>query len=126
MLVASQRQSRILSSENTILGNRTSEALEQLEMAALDREVAEEKAEAADTEVGKLGDRISGLELDIAVLREENGRLAQQCDRSDRRVAEFDKPNEASEGERSSLAFIQLEKHNERLKEALIRLARLD
>ena len=35
-------------------------------------------------------------------------------------TAEFEKPPE-NVGERSSLAFVQLEKHNERLKEALIR-----
>jgi dynactin 1 len=36
-------------------------------------------------------------------------------------TAEFEKPPE-NVGERSSLAFVQLEKHNERLKDALIRL----
>ena len=35
--------------------------------------------------------------------------------------AEYDKPVSGAEGERTSLAYIQLEKHNERLKEALIR-----
>jgi dynactin 1 len=39
------------------------------------------------------------------------------------RVAEYEKPVDGLEGERSSLAYIQLEKHNERLKEALIRYA---
>jgi dynactin 1 len=34
---------------------------------------------------------------------------------------EYEKPVAGLEGERSSLAFVQLEKHNERLKEALIR-----
>jgi dynactin 1 len=42
-------------------------------MIALDREVAEEKAEAAEAEIGKLGERISELELEIAILKEENG-----------------------------------------------------
>jgi dynactin 1 len=37
------------------------------------------------------------------------------------KIAEYEKPvGEAEEG-KSSLAFVQLEKHNERLKEALIR-----
>ena len=36
-------------------------------------------------------------------------------------VAEYEKPVDGLDGERSSLAYIQLEKHNERLKEALIR-----
>ena len=37
------------------------------------------------------------------------------------RIAEYEKPVDGLDGERSSLAYIQLEKHNERLKEALIR-----
>lgn len=36
-------------------------------------------------------------------------------------IAEYDQPVSGAEGERTSLAYIQLEKHNERLKEALIR-----
>jgi len=44
-------------------------------MAALDREVAEERAEAAEVEVGKLGEKISEMEVEIAVLREENCEL---------------------------------------------------
>jgi hypothetical protein len=42
-------------------------------MAALDREVAEEKAEAAEAELAKLNEKISELELEVAVLQEENG-----------------------------------------------------
>ena len=44
-------------------------------MAALDREVAEERAEAAEAEVEKLNDKISELELEVAILKEENGML---------------------------------------------------
>ena len=36
-------------------------------------------------------------------------------------IAEYEKPVDGLDVERSSLAYIQLEKHNERLKEALIR-----
>ena len=50
-------------------------------MAALDREVAEEKAEAAEAEVVKLNERISDMEVEIAVLKEENGELS-CCSRS--------------------------------------------
>lgn len=35
-------------------------------------------------------------------------------------IAEYEQPV-SGDGERSSIAYIQLEKHNERLKEALIR-----
>ena len=74
-LVSAQKQSRDLVSENGLLETRATEAFDQLEMAALDREVAEEKAEAADLEVGKLGEKISELELEVALLKEENGRF---------------------------------------------------
>ncbi|KAK8858530.1 hypothetical protein IAR55_002757 [Kwoniella newhampshirensis] len=108
-LVAAQRSSRDLQSENSHLETRASETVDQLEMAALDREVAEEKAEAAEMEVAKLSEKIAELELEVAVLKEEN--------------AEYETPVSGVEGgERTSLAFVQLEKHNERLKEALIRL----
>ena len=62
-----------MQAENSQLDNRAAEALDQLEMAALDREVAEEKAEAAEAEVLKLNEKLSELELEVAVLKEENG-----------------------------------------------------
>lgn len=49
--------------------------MDQLEMATLDREVAEEKAEASEGETAKLTEKIAELELELAVLREENGKL---------------------------------------------------
>ncbi|ORX40158.1 dynein associated protein-domain-containing protein [Kockovaella imperatae] len=107
-LVAAQRLSKDLQSENAHLKTRAADATDQLEMAALDREVAEEKAEAAENEVNKLTERLAELEMEIAVLKEEN--------------AEYEKPVAGLDGEKTSLAYLQLEKHNERLKEALIRL----
>ncbi|OXG26855.1 dynactin 1 [Cryptococcus neoformans] len=107
-LLKAQRQARDLQSENSILETRAAEALDQLEMAALDREVAEEKAEAAEADIVKLGEKVAELEMEVALLKEEN--------------AEYEKPVGGIVGERTSLAFVQLEKHNERLKEALIRL----
>nr|XP_019012815.1 dynactin 1 [Kwoniella pini CBS 10737]OCF51596.1 dynactin 1 [Kwoniella pini CBS 10737] len=107
-LITAQKSSRDLQSENNLLEVKAAEAMDQLEMAALDREVAEEKAESAEMEKEKLNERIQELELEVAVLKEEN--------------EEYEKPVSGLEGERTSLAFIQLEKHNERLKEALIRL----
>ena len=72
-MVAAQKQTCDLQSENTHLETRASEAMDQLEMAALDREVAEEKAEVAEAEVEKLNEKIVEMELEVAVLREENG-----------------------------------------------------
>lgn len=74
-LVAAQRLSRDLQSENAHLETKASEAVDQLEMATLDREVAEEKAEASEGEVARMTEKIAELELELAVLREENGEL---------------------------------------------------
>ena len=72
-VAAAQRSSKDLQSENTHLENRAAEANDQLEMAALDREVAEERAEAAEAELEKLNDKVQELELEVAILKEENG-----------------------------------------------------
>jgi dynactin 1 len=121
-LVAAQRLSKDLQSENAHLETKASEAIDQLEMATLDREVAEEKAEAGESEVAKLSEKIAELEVEVGVLREENGEwwlYDWGCDW--RPIAVYDQAPSGAEGERSSLAFVQLEKHNERLKEALIK-----
>ena len=55
---------------------KAADANDQLEMAALDREVAEERAEAAEAELEKLNDKVQELELEVAILKEENGKLA--------------------------------------------------
>ncbi|KAI9445370.1 dynein associated protein-domain-containing protein [Lactarius indigo] len=82
---------------------RNLDALEQLEMAMLDKEVAEERAEAAEGEIEELKEKLAVVEVELEVIKEG-----------------------ASEGGNSnvagSLAYIQLEKQNARLKEALIRL----
>jgi dynactin 1 len=57
------------------LETRAADANDQLEMAALDREVAEERAEAAEAELEKLSDKVQELELEVAILKEENGKL---------------------------------------------------
>lgn len=71
--MAAQRQTKDLQAENNQLESKAAEAFDQLEMAALDREVAEEKAEAAEAEVAKLGEKVAELELEVAILKEENG-----------------------------------------------------
>jgi dynactin 1 len=96
--------------------------MDQLEMAALDREMAEEKAESAEAEVQKLNDKLAEVEMEVALLKEENGPLSSSPQRIIANcIAEYEKPVSGLQGERTSLAYVQLEKHNERLKEALIR-----
>lgn len=83
------------------------ELTDQVEILSLDKEMAEERAEAASEELQILKDRVEELQLDIEVLREENARF---------------ESGPVEEGEKLSVGYIQLEKQNERLKEALLRL----
>ena len=77
-----------------------------LEMATLDREMAEETAEVLKTELEALKLKTEELELEVEVLREENAELG----------------NEMSPEEKTSQGWLQMERNNARLREALIRL----
>lgn len=103
-LHTSEKELELLKQE---LEERVEDLTEQLEMAALDREVAEEKAEAATTELETLKQINEDLTLEVEVLKEENSAY---------------EAGPIDEGERTSAGWIQLEKQNERLKEALVRL----
>jgi dynactin 1 len=77
-----------------------------MELATLDREMAEEMAEVYKTELDALKQKTEELELEVEILREENAELTKGV----------------STEERSSAGWLQLERNNERLREALIRL----
>ena len=77
-----------------------------LEMATLDREMAEEKADAARSENANLKQRLEELELENEILKDENQELGQDM----------------SPEERTSAGWLQMERENERLREALLRL----
>ncbi|KAJ5173435.1 Dynein associated protein [Penicillium capsulatum] len=77
-----------------------------MEMAALDREMAEETAEAFKHECEALRSKLEELQLEVEVLREENEEFSQVT----------------SPEERTSHGWLQMEKTNERLREALVRL----
>ncbi|KAK4991314.1 hypothetical protein LTR50_001899 [Elasticomyces elasticus] len=77
-----------------------------MEMSTLDREMAEETAEVLRTELEALRQKSEELELEIEVLREENQELGA----------------EMSPEERTSQGWLQMERSNERLREALLRL----
>ncbi|OAX37534.1 hypothetical protein K503DRAFT_850414 [Rhizopogon vinicolor AM-OR11-026] len=81
------------------------DAQEQLEMAMLDKEVAEERAELAEQELEEMKERLAHVEVELGVLKE--GGVS---------------GGDGDANTKTSLAYIQLEKQNERLKEALIRL----
>ena len=76
------------------------------EMATLDREMAEETAESFKTELDMLRRRTEELELDVEILREENAELSK----------------EMNPEEKTSQGWLQMERSNERLREALFRL----
>jgi dynactin 1 len=77
-----------------------------MEMALLDKEMAEEMAESLKAELDALRVHQEELELEVELLREEN--------------TEFSK--EMSPEERTSAGWLQMEKENERLRDALLRL----
>ncbi|KAI0384905.1 CAP-Gly domain-containing protein [Hypomontagnella monticulosa] len=77
-----------------------------MELATLDREMAEETAEVYKVELEALKQKAEELELEVEILREENAEYAQGM----------------SPEERASAGWLQMERHNERLREALIRL----
>ncbi|KAF2154187.1 hypothetical protein K461DRAFT_285648 [Myriangium duriaei CBS 260.36] len=78
----------------------------ELENATLDREMAEEQYEAAKSELTAMRERYEEMEFEVEVLREENQELSK----------------EMSPEERTSQGWLQLERSNERYREALIRL----
>ena len=86
--------------------NQQADIDEALEVATLDREMAEETAEALKTELEALRQKHEELELEVDILREENTELGK----------------EMSPEEKSSQGWMQMERSNERLREALIRL----
>ena len=77
-----------------------------VEMATLDREMAEETAESLKTELDALRQKQEELELEVEILREENSELGK----------------EMSPEEKTSQGWLQIERSNERLREALMRL----
>ncbi len=77
-----------------------------VEVATLDREMAEETAESLKTELDTLRQRHEELQLEVEVLREENEELGK----------------EMSPEEKTSQGWLQMERSNERLREALMRL----
>ncbi|KAF8644238.1 hypothetical protein AX16_008593 [Volvariella volvacea WC 439] len=85
--------------------NRMLDMQEQLELAMLDKEVAEERAENAEAQLEEEKERAANLEVELNVLKSGG-----------------DVNGTAGGSGKDTLAYMQLEKQNERLKEALIRL----
>ncbi|EJD03547.1 dynactin [Fomitiporia mediterranea MF3/22] len=103
-LIANRRALADAEQVQTLGESRLLDAQEQLELAMLDKEVAEERAETAELELVSLQERVESLEVELETLRGGG------------------QGGEVDDSVKSSLAYAQLEKHNDRLKEALIRL----
>ncbi|KDN52710.1 hypothetical protein K437DRAFT_292826 [Tilletiaria anomala UBC 951] len=89
---------------------------EQLEMSTLDKEMAEERADAAAEELALEKERADELQIDLEVLQEQQAAAAAPELAEPRAEGE-----ERDESEKPSATIIQLERQNERLKEALVR-----
>ncbi|XP_029695678.1 dynactin subunit 1-like isoform X8 [Takifugu rubripes] len=80
-----------------------SDTADAIEMATLDKEMAEERAESLQVEVDSLKEKVEELSMDLEILRHE--------------ISE-----KGSDGAASSYHVKQLEEQNSRLKEALVRM----
>lgn len=109
-MAETRKESEDAREEKEAFDSRIEDLTEQLEMVMLDREVAEEKAETAMEECRELKERVAVLEVELGVLR-GGGATGEQSDDS----------GAAVDTGKNGLAYIQLEKQNERMKEALIR-----
>ncbi|KAH0442264.1 hypothetical protein CcaCcLH18_01702 [Colletotrichum camelliae] len=96
-----EAETRFESIENIQMEHETA-----LELATLDREMAEETAEVLKVELEALKQKSEELELEVEILREENAEFGQGM----------------SSEERASTGWLQMERTNERLREALLRL----
>jgi dynactin 1 len=76
----------------------------EVEMATLDKEMAEERLEAATAELEILKERCEELELEAEIMRDENKELTSGM----------------TSEERSSAGWLQMEKENHRLRDALM------
>ena len=92
--------------ERQRIQEETSDVQETLEMAALDKEMADEKAETLQLELDQANERIEELRLDLQILQEE-----------------VQQKGDSGEATATSFQVKQLAQQNERLKETLIRSA---
>ena len=105
-LTATKRELADTKQLSALGDNRSTELHDQLEMAMLDKEMAEERAEVAETELEEVKEKLAVFQVELDVLR-KGGSGSEN--------------NEEQVNAKSSMAYIQLEKQNERLKEALMR-----
>ncbi len=69
-LIAARRELADAQQLSELTETRNLDALEQLEMAMLDKEVAEERAEAAENELEELKEKLAVVEVELEVIKE--------------------------------------------------------
>ncbi|KAI0756147.1 dynactin [Daedaleopsis nitida] len=104
-LIATRRELADAQQLAQLAETRILDTQEQLEMVMLDKEMAEERAEVAEADLEEAQEKLAIVEVELEHLR-EGGAGEEGSDAA----------------AKQSLAYIQLEKQNERLKEALIKL----
>jgi len=85
--------------------------MESLEMMTLDKEMAEEKSESLLQELEVAKEKIEELSLDLEVLKQESAQFNEEV-----------QLRQSIPVEKNAIEIVQLEKQNERLKTALIKL----
>lgn len=103
---AAQARAQKLEQEKEAEPERPAELETMLEMATLDKEMAEEKAEALQDELDGLKAKLEEIELETEILREENKELNSTM----------------TDEERAGAGWIHLERERDRLREALLML----
>ncbi|KAJ3330405.1 hypothetical protein HDU93_000399, partial [Gonapodya sp. JEL0774] len=88
--------------ERDAFERRLLEAVESAEIAGVDKEMAEEKAATLEVEVEELQEAVQELKVEVEVLRQN--------------------ADPTGESEQRAVQMVQLQKQNERLKEALVKL----
>lgn len=124
-----KKQAKELIADNEQLENKYNDAIEAMEMMTLDKEMAEERAENLQQEVNVLKDKIEEISVDLEVFKKEGGKF--QLSFNDTSICNSNMSNSttdllsrASEVDgdgKPTVEVLQLEKQNERLKEALVR-----
>ncbi len=128
-MIATKRELADAQQLSQLSEGRILDGQEQLEMVMLDKEMAEERAETAELEVEELKEKLAVLQVEMGVLKGGEGASCFFTLVSSLNVSP---PLSLLDGgtapvtpvgspEKTSLAYIQLEKQNERLKEALIK-----
>ncbi|KAK4049711.1 hypothetical protein OIV83_003986 [Microbotryomycetes sp. JL201] len=110
-----KRQNKEIEAERDDLSSKLEELQDQVELTLLDKEMAEEKHESLASSLEAMKEKCAELDVELNVLREENARMTGEGE------AEIARHSDEG-GAQSHLAFVQLRKQNERLREALLRM----